>query len=54
VDQPERYECIRAEALGLAITLCELCPASRERDRALERIEEAVMLANEAIARTEL
>lgn len=53
LEQPERYECIRAEALGLAITLCELCPDSRERATALTQLEGAVMWANAAIARNE-
>jgi hypothetical protein len=50
LEQPERYECIRAEALGMAITLCELAPDSRERALALTNLQQAVMWANAAIA----
>jgi hypothetical protein len=53
LDQGERYECIRAEALALAITLCELCPDSRERAVALTNLEQCVSWSNAAIARNE-
>ncbi len=52
-DQPERYEEIRALGLDLAALLYRLCPASFERDTAINKIDEAVMWANASIARNE-
>ncbi len=50
-DQPIRYERIRAKALELATVLVMLCPPSDEGKRALDKLDEVVMLANAAIAR---
>lgn len=52
-DQPERYNLIREQALGLAQTICANTPPSREQSLALTKLEEAVMHANAAIARNE-
>ena len=52
-DQPQRYEALRAEALGLAVVICDLCPDSRERALALTQLEGSIMWANAAIARNE-
>lgn len=52
-DQPARYERLRAEARGLAETIDDLCPESREKAFALTNLEQAVMWANAAIARRE-
>lgn len=49
--QAERYEQIRAGGLALARLLAELCPSSPELTRAVNAVDEAVMLANAAIAR---
>ena len=53
-DQPARYEEIRKRAHGLAISLLEACPDSRERSLALTHLEDAVMWANASIARNEV
>ncbi|MFJ9031088.1 hypothetical protein ACIRQP_21665 [Streptomyces sp. NPDC102274] len=49
--QPEKYEQIRAGGLALAQLLAELCPSSPELTRAINAVDDAVMLANAAIAR---
>lgn len=49
--QPERYERVRAGGLALAELLEETCPSSPELTRAVNSIDDAVMLANAAIAR---
>ena len=49
--QPERYERVRAGGLALAELLVEMCPSSPELTRAVNAVDEAVMLANAAIAR---
>ncbi len=49
--QAGRYQRIRYEAGQLARTFASLCPACPELDRAIDKIDEAVMLANAAIAR---
>lgn len=51
-DQPKHYEEIRRMGLTLATVVCAACPESRERSLALTKIEEAVMWANAAIARS--
>jgi hypothetical protein len=51
-DQPRRYHEIRARARELATLVCGLAPSCRERALALTKIEEAVMWANAAIARS--
>ena len=50
-DQPKRYVEIRDEATLFAVTVCDLCPDSRERSLAITKIEEATFWANAAIAR---
>lgn len=52
-DQIDRYVTIRAAGLDLVNLLMDNCPGSREQMIAIERIEEAVMWANAAIARRE-
>ncbi|MEV7867493.1 hypothetical protein AB0P17_15630 [Streptomyces sp. NPDC088124] len=52
-DQAEQYEQIRAGALTFAQLLAELCPSSPELTRAINAVDEAVMLGNAAIARHE-
>ena len=51
--QPERYEEIRARSKDLAEMILLDCPPSRERDRALESLDDVVMQANASIARNE-
>ncbi|RDG37972.1 Acb2/Tad1 domain-containing protein [Streptomyces corynorhini] len=50
-DQDESYEQIRAGGLALAQLLADLCPSSPELTRAVNAVDEAVMLANAAVAR---
>ena len=52
-NQVERYEFIRANARGFAVALVKSCPASDELNRAIDKLDEVVMLANAAIARRE-
>lgn len=52
-DQPDRYEKIRAAMLKAAGVVFDLCPGSPERTRAINALDEAMMLANAAIARNE-
>ncbi len=52
-DQLERYEAIRSKAKELAHIINESCPFSLEAGTAMERLSEAVMWANAAIARNE-
>lgn len=52
-NQPERYERIRVAGLVFAKTLADSCPSSPELTRAINAVDEAVMLANAAIARNE-
>ena len=52
-DQQERYETIREEAKMLAHVINNLCIDSREKSLAMTNLEQAVMWANAAIARTE-
>jgi hypothetical protein len=51
--QAERYGQIRTGGLALAQLLADLCPSSPELTRAVNAVDEAVMLANAAIARRE-
>ncbi len=53
LDQPQRYESLRASARKLADEFCANCPPSRELSLALTNLEQAVMWANAAIARNE-
>lgn len=50
-DQAERYERLRGGAREFAELLAELCPSSPELTRAVNAVDDAVMLANAAIAR---
>ena len=52
-DQAERYVLIRDWGLALAEVLTGHCPPSDELRRALDKLDEVVMLANAAIARNE-
>jgi len=52
-DQAARYNRIRNECLTLAIIIRDLTPVSPEQTRAINAIDEAMMLANAAIARNE-
>ena len=49
--QVERYEKIRAGALGFAIFLNSMCPDSREKSVAMIKLDEVVFWANASIAR---
>lgn len=49
--QPEQYTEIRAAGLDFAEVIGFECPDSRERAIALNKVDEAVMWANAAIAR---
>lgn len=51
--QPERYVAIRDKARELASLIEMSCPDSRERDTAIDRLDECVMWANASIARNE-
>jgi hypothetical protein len=50
----ERYEQLRGAVKEIARLMVELCPDSMERSSALQKLEEAVMWANAAIARNQL
>lgn len=52
-DQQMRYETIRNGGRTLARCIIDRTPESREQSLALERLEEAIMWAIEAIARNE-
>lgn len=52
-DQQERYEMLRRLGQQLGECILRRCPDSRERSLALTKVEEAVMWANAAIARSE-
>ncbi len=52
-DQVQRYSAIRAKALEMATLIRDLTPCSPEQTRALNAIDEAMMIANAAIARNE-
>lgn len=52
-DQAERYERIRAQIFATATVCVELTPCSPEQARALNALDEAMMLFNAAIARNE-
>ena len=52
-NQAERYGQLREAALKFATYACALTPESREQTRALNKVDEAVMLFNAAIARNE-
>lgn len=50
-DQASRYEVIRAVILGAAKIIVEQTPCSPEQTRALNALDEAMFLANAAVAR---
>lgn len=52
-DQAERYERVRQQIFATATVCVELTPCSPEQTRALNALEEAMMLFNAAIARNE-
>jgi len=52
-DQTERYEKIRAGALGFAVFLNAMCPDSREKSVAMTHLDQVVFFANASIARRE-
>lgn len=49
-EQGEKYDEIRDCGLDFAGTILENCPPCPERDRAIDKLQEAVMLANAAVA----
>ena len=51
--QPDIYQELRGQAKQLAESFYDKCPPSRERSLALTNLEQAVMWANAAIARSE-
>lgn len=52
-DQAERYERIRKQIYATATVCVTLTPCSPEQTRALNALDEAMMLFNAAIARNE-
>jgi hypothetical protein len=50
--QPETYEYLRKCARNLAGIIDDKCPDSREKSLAITHLEDAVMWANAAIARS--
>ena len=52
-DQADRYARIRQAVLACARTIRDLSPCSPEQSRALNALDEAMMLANAAVARNE-
>ena len=52
-DQAGRYEKVRAAILDAAQTCVNLTPVSPEQTRAINALDEAMMLFNAAIARNE-
>jgi hypothetical protein len=50
--QPELYTAIRGKAKELAEMIADSCPGGRERSLAITKLEEVVMWANAAIARS--
>lgn len=53
VDQPERYEKLRNQALLLALMIKENTPPGRQQSLSLTALEETIMRANAAIAQGE-
>lgn len=52
-DQGERYTIVRCKILECAAACVSLTPCSPEQARALDKLDEAMMLFNAAIARNE-
>ena len=46
-----KHEVVRARCRDLATTLVDVCPPSRECNKAIEHLEEVMMWSNAAIAR---
>ena len=53
-DQPQRYEAIRDSIRATAEVIVDLTPCCPEQTRALNALDEAMMVANAAIARNEM
>ena len=51
-DQSEKYEALRAKAKEFAYLVDDLCPGGKEREISMVKLEESVMWANAAIARS--
>lgn len=51
-EQPEMYAAIRAKAKEFAELVDLTCPDGREKSLAMTKLEESVMWANAAIARS--
>jgi hypothetical protein len=49
--QPEIYQAIRDKAKELAVLIMDMAPDCSARNRAIVKVEEAVMWANASIAR---
>lgn len=49
----QAHETVRAELRAVAYALDSLCPDGREKSLAITKLEEAMMWANAAIARSE-
>ncbi len=52
-DQSERYAAVRAKVFECACACVALTPCSAEQTRAINALDEAMMLFNAAIARNE-
>jgi len=52
-EQRLRYMFLREDGKAYAYDILRYCPPSRERERALEKLDEVVMLANAAMTRNE-
>lgn len=52
-EKAQKHEGLRAAAKSFALVIADFCPEGRERSVALTKIEEAVMWANAALARSE-
>jgi hypothetical protein len=48
--QPERYEAIRAAGKVMAAAVLQNCPQCADRTAALQKIREAVFMANASVA----
>jgi hypothetical protein len=49
-NQPKRYEELREKAREMATRIRRLCPPSNDRDAAILKLRECIMLANASIA----
>lgn len=52
-DQVERYQALRTLGRELAESIDAICPDSKEKDRALDALDQVIFLANASIARNE-